>query len=60
MIKIVEITEISLELLIKLFFLNKFENGQILRNGFDLMETTFLIKPVNRKKYYRKQFCSSK
>ena len=26
------------------FFLNKFENGQILRKGFDLMETTFFCQ----------------
>ena len=41
-------------------FSNKFEKVQILRKGFDLMETTFLVKPVKWDKYYQKRFSSWK
>ena len=34
--------------------------GVTLRKGSDLMETNFLVKPVKRDKYIRKQLCSSK
>ncbi len=33
--------------------------GKILRKCFDLKQTTFLVKPLKRNKYYRKQFFST-
>ncbi len=52
------ISERSKEFVREKFFLNEFEKGQIMKNGFNLMEKT--NKPVNCDNYYRKQFCSSK
>ncbi len=55
----VNVSEWSQELLRKLFFLNKFENGKILRKIMIWWKQLFLVKPVKWDKYWWKWFSAS-
>ena len=48
------ISERSKELIRKLLFINKFEMWQIMRKGFDLIETTFFGQTIETGQIYRK------
>ena len=43
----------------KFFFLNKFENGKIMRKGFDLLEIFFFVLCRQTDRFYRKHFSTS-
>ncbi len=57
--QIVNVSEWSQELLRKLFFLNKFENGKFLRKIMIWWKQLFLVKPVKWDKYWWKCFFAS-